>query len=107
MFGLHNEHRIFFSRVLALDLLVLNGQWDPRLQQVVNAGLQSVIAVLLQTMLWRGLDTGLRRQQPRDPGGKQPPGLSPPPNVISDPCPGQCSADGNRSYGQRQPERER
>ena len=37
MFALHNEHRIFFSRLLAVALLVLNGQWDPHLQILVNA----------------------------------------------------------------------
>jgi hypothetical protein len=52
MFALHNEHRVFFSRLLALDLLLANGQWDPRLQQVVNAALHSLTAVLLVVMLW-------------------------------------------------------
>jgi hypothetical protein len=56
MVALHNEHRIFFSRLLALALLLVNGQWDPRLQQVVNAGLHSLIAVLLLAILWRGLE---------------------------------------------------
>ena len=52
MFSLHNEHRFFFSRLLALDLLLANGQWDPRLQQVVNAALHSIIAVLVVAILW-------------------------------------------------------
>jgi SAM-dependent methyltransferase len=52
MFSQHNEHRFFFSRVLALDLLIANGQWDPRLQQVVNATLHSLVAVLVVAMLW-------------------------------------------------------
>jgi hypothetical protein len=56
MFGLHNEHRIFFTRLLALGLLVLNGQWDPRLQQVVNAAMHAMTAVVLLVMLWRGLE---------------------------------------------------
>ena len=56
MFALHNEHRIFFSRLLALGLLLLNGQWDPRLQQVVNAGIHSLLAVMLLAILWRGLE---------------------------------------------------
>ena len=37
MFTFHNEHRIFFSRLLALTELVVNGQWDPRLQITINA----------------------------------------------------------------------
>lgn len=56
MFGLHNEHRIFFPRLLALGLLVLNGQWDPRLQQVVNAVMHAMTAVILLVILWRGLE---------------------------------------------------
>ena len=39
--ALHNEHRVVFTRLLALGLLSLNGQWDPQLQQVVNAGLHA------------------------------------------------------------------
>ncbi|HVH28785.1 MAG TPA: hypothetical protein VM818_18610 [Vicinamibacterales bacterium] len=52
MFALHNEHRIFFSRLLALGLLTANGQWDPRLEQVVNAALHSLTAVLVAALLW-------------------------------------------------------
>jgi len=53
MFSFHNEHRVFFSRLLALDLLALNGgQWDPRLEQVVNAAIHSLTGVLLTTILW-------------------------------------------------------
>src|SRR5215471_8184894 len=35
LFAPHNEHRIFFTRVVALGLLWINGQWDPRLQCAV------------------------------------------------------------------------
>ncbi len=59
MFSLHNEHRVFFSRLLAADLLMANGQWDPRLQQVVNAALHTFAGVLLATVLWNS--TGRRR----------------------------------------------
>jgi hypothetical protein len=52
MFYLHNEHRIFFTRLLALALLGVNGQWDPRLQQVVNAAMHALTSVLLIAMLW-------------------------------------------------------
>lgn len=52
MFGLHNEHRIFFTRLLALDLLIVNGQWDPRLQQVVNAAMHAFTGVLIAAMFW-------------------------------------------------------
>jgi hypothetical protein len=52
MFSLHNEHRVFFTRLLALDLLAVNRQWDPRFEQVVNAAIHAFTAVLLVTMLW-------------------------------------------------------
>jgi hypothetical protein len=52
MFQLHNEHRVFFTRLLALDLLVANGQWDPRLQQVVNAAMHALTSVVLAAALW-------------------------------------------------------
>ena len=37
LFSTHNEHRIFFTRIYGLALLLLNGQWDGQLQMVVNA----------------------------------------------------------------------
>jgi hypothetical protein len=52
MFALHNEHRVFFTRLLALDLIAANGQWDPRLEQVVNAAVHASTAVLLAAILW-------------------------------------------------------
>jgi hypothetical protein len=52
MFAPHNEHRIFFTRLLALALLRLNGQWDPRLQACINVMLHSLTAVLVAVMLW-------------------------------------------------------
>ena len=52
MFTLHNEHRIFFTRVLAMTLLMVNGQWDPQLQIVVNIALHALTAVVLGAVLW-------------------------------------------------------
>jgi hypothetical protein len=52
MVSFHNEHRIFFSRLLALGLLAANGQWDPRLEQVANAAMHSLTAVLLVAIMW-------------------------------------------------------
>ncbi len=37
LFSAHNEHRIFFTRIYGLGLLLLNGQWDNQLQTVANA----------------------------------------------------------------------
>ena len=52
MFTLHNEHRIFFTRLLALVLVGINGQWDPQLQIVVNAAIHALVAVVFAAMLW-------------------------------------------------------
>ncbi len=59
MFDFHNEHRVLFSRLFALGLLAMNGQWDPRLEQVANAVMHSLTAVLLAVFLW--LASGRRR----------------------------------------------
>jgi len=61
MFALHNEHRLFFSRLLAVALLVLNGQWDPHLQILVNAVILALAAVVLAAVLWMA---GGRRRLP-------------------------------------------
>ena len=37
LFSPHNEHRIFFTRLLDLALLLLNGQWDSLLEMACNA----------------------------------------------------------------------
>lgn len=43
----HNEHRIVPTRVLALALLRLNGQWDATVEMVANAVLLALTAVLI------------------------------------------------------------
>jgi hypothetical protein len=56
LFSAHNEHRIFFTRLLALGLLEINDrQWDARLQTVVNAILHAFIALLLAALALRVL----------------------------------------------------
>lgn len=42
----NNEHRVACTRLLALGLLALNGQWDARLECVVNAAIFGFLAVL-------------------------------------------------------------
>jgi hypothetical protein len=51
-FAPHNNHRIFFTRLLDLILIEGNGQWDPWLQMTVNAGLHAVFAGGLVYGLW-------------------------------------------------------
>ena len=60
LFAPHNEHRIFFTRVLSLGLLWLNEQWDPRLQMVVNAGLYAILVAALFLFLRRGRSPGFQ-----------------------------------------------
>jgi hypothetical protein len=55
MFELHNEHRIFFTRVLAVVLVALDGQWDPQLQMTVNAFLHATVATVLAAVSWLAL----------------------------------------------------
>jgi len=47
LFEPHNEHRVACTKALALGLLVLNGQWDARLECVVNAALHAALAVAI------------------------------------------------------------
>jgi hypothetical protein len=50
--GSHNGHRIFFTRLLDLAGVALNGQWDPLLQMTVNALLHAGILCGLVCCLW-------------------------------------------------------
>jgi hypothetical protein len=47
LFASSNEHRIFFTRVIDIFVLALNGQWDSRVLMVVNAFLPVGFAMLL------------------------------------------------------------
>jgi hypothetical protein len=55
LLGPHNEHRILFSRILSLGLLLASGEWNPILQMLVNAALHSAAVVLLTWGLALGL----------------------------------------------------
>src|SRR5688500_15731745 len=43
----HNEHRIILTMLQYLALVLLNGQWDSRLEAVTNALLHAALAVAL------------------------------------------------------------
>jgi hypothetical protein len=53
----HNEHRIFFTRILDLVELELFGVWSPLLQMVVNALLHIATLTLFFWLLLRTLDS--------------------------------------------------
>ena len=44
LFDPHNEHRPVIARLLALSSLVVNGQWDARVQLVLNVGVATLLA---------------------------------------------------------------
>jgi hypothetical protein len=51
LFDVHNEHRMLFSRILCLGLLLLEGRWDPMLQMIAGAALHVIsIGVLLMVL---------------------------------------------------------
>lgn len=54
-FAPHNEHRIFFTRLLDLAVIRLNGQWDPLLQMTINASLHAAYGCVLAYCLWNFL----------------------------------------------------
>jgi hypothetical protein len=60
LFQPHNEHRIVLSRLLALGLLALNGQWDAQLEMAVNALLCGAMAVLFAIALVKLFGPGFR-----------------------------------------------
>ncbi len=51
-FAAHSEHRILCTRVLTLALFLVNGQWDPRLENVASAAIHAALAVAL--VFWGG-----------------------------------------------------
>jgi hypothetical protein len=54
----HNEHRIVLTKLLAFAEILVNGQWDARLQCVVNALLHCSVAVLFFVAVRRHLAPG-------------------------------------------------
>jgi hypothetical protein len=48
-----NEHRVFFSRVLSLGLLLANGRWDELVGMSANVILHTLTAAGLCLLLWR------------------------------------------------------
>jgi len=45
VFAPHNEHRVALTKALALALVSVNGQWDARIQMMINSVLHSLLAV--------------------------------------------------------------
>jgi hypothetical protein len=60
LFSPHNEHRIFFTRLVTIALAQINGQWDALPEMVVNALLCAALAAVLVAILCR-LTAGAHR----------------------------------------------
>ncbi|MDC7787696.1 hypothetical protein PQJ75_04955 [Rhodoplanes sp. TEM] len=56
----HVDHRILFTRLLAIGLLALQDRWDPILQMVAGAVLHVGTLALVLAVLLRGLGAGER-----------------------------------------------
>ncbi len=66
LFTPHNEHRVVLTKLQNLALVLLNGQWDARLQAVVNAALHAVVATAFWLLGLRVLST-VQPTSPRHP----------------------------------------
>ena len=52
-FAPSNEHRIFFTKLLDLGVIQLNGRWEPMLQMTINSVLHAGFACGLALALWQ------------------------------------------------------
>jgi hypothetical protein len=59
IFGLHNEHRIFPSRILALALFAGDGGWDNRLEATAGAVVHALGAGIISALLVRNVRLGI------------------------------------------------
>jgi len=48
----NNEHRIFFTHLLDMGVISLNGRWEPMLQMTVNAFIHAAFVCALAFCLW-------------------------------------------------------
>ena len=55
LFTPHNEHRVVLTKLINLGLTLANGQWDQRLEAVVNAFLPASIAAALFLLAHRNI----------------------------------------------------
>jgi hypothetical protein len=57
-FAPHNEHRIPFTRLIAFGLMRADGQWDARVQMVLNAFLCAIVVAGLWVAIMKGVRRG-------------------------------------------------
>ena len=59
LFSAHNEHVIFFTRLVTLAVFEISGYWDVILQMIANAILDALTVVAISAALSRTLPQGL------------------------------------------------
>jgi hypothetical protein len=69
LFHPHNEHRVILTKLQNLGLGILNGQWDSRLESVVNAMLHSALGAVFWVFAcrWIGARSDGRDDAPHRP----------------------------------------
>ncbi len=63
LFTPHNEHRVVLTKLQALALVLLNGQWDARLEAVTNAALHAALAAAFWLLTLRVLTAASSEQR--------------------------------------------
>lgn len=70
LFQPHNEHRVILTKLQSLTLVLLNGQWDARLEAVSNALLHAAFAAAFWWLGYRWISPPARTSasRPHQPG---------------------------------------
>ncbi len=54
-FAPHNEHRIVFTKLIALGIVAMNGQWDAYIQVIISAFIHAGLLLVLLNWLFRNI----------------------------------------------------
>ena len=52
----HNEHRIVFTKLIALGVVAANGQWDAYIQVIINAFIHTALLLVILNWLYRNFE---------------------------------------------------
>ncbi|MDB4385145.1 hypothetical protein N9023_02605 [Opitutaceae bacterium] len=55
-FSPHNEHRIVFTKLIALGVVAANGQWDAYIQVIINAIIHTALLLVVLNWLYRNIE---------------------------------------------------
>lgn len=55
-FAPHNEHRIVFTKLIALGVVAANGQWDVYIQVIINAFIHTALLLVILNWLYRNIE---------------------------------------------------